>query len=224
MNLNAQSIGLHRNGAAAGTLEVQVWSDFVCPYCFLAEGPLEEATEGLDVRLEWMPFELRPFPEATLRPEGEYLQSVWKASVYPLARRLGVDIRLPDISPQPYSRLAHEGLLFAKDQGRAGQYVDAVFRAFFQRSLDIGDRAVLRAVAEVAGLPGQAFAAALAARRHSAEHQRLQSLARSLGIRAVPTIIVGDRSIAGMPDAESLRQLLVGCGARAKSGRTADER
>lgn len=49
-----------RPAAAAGRLEV--WIDFVCPYCFLAEKPLEEAMRGLDVRLDWMPFELRSRP------------------------------------------------------------------------------------------------------------------------------------------------------------------
>src|SRR5688572_853353 len=88
----------------AGRRKLSVWSDFVCPYCFLAEKPLAEATHGLDIEIEWLPFELRPFPQPTLRPEGEYLQTAWRRSVYPLASRLGVEIRLPDVSPQPYSR------------------------------------------------------------------------------------------------------------------------
>ena len=47
------------------TLKVQVYSDYVCPYCFLAEGPLNEAVAELNgdlegaVEIEWMPFELR---------------------------------------------------------------------------------------------------------------------------------------------------------------------
>jgi len=188
--------------------EISIWSDFVCPYCFLAEGPLDEATRGLDVRVNWMPFELRPYPKPTLRPEGEYLQTVWRRSVYPLAAELGVDIRLPDVSPQPYSRLAHDGLLFAKEHGKAADYVDAVFRAFFQRSLDIGDPSVLQSVAEEVGLEGAAFAAALEDGRYAADHQASLALARQLGIRAVPTIIVGDERVVGMPELESLRRLL----------------
>ena len=37
-----------------------------------------------------MPFELRPEPHPTLRPEGEYLQRAWSQSVYPIARQMGV--------------------------------------------------------------------------------------------------------------------------------------
>lgn len=196
-------------GRSRRSLDIKVWSDFVCPYCFLAEGPLKEATHGLDVHVDWMPFELRPYPEQTLRPEGDYLQTVWRRSVYPLAAQLGVDIRLPDVSPQPYSRRAHEGLLFAKAHGKANEYADAVFRAFFQRSLDIGDLAVLRSVANEVGLPGDAFAAALEENRFAADHRASLALARELGIRAVPTILVGDDRIVGMPDPQALRRLLV---------------
>src|SRR5690606_24479802 len=81
------------------SVSIRVWSDYVCPFCLLAEGPIHEATEGLDVTVEWMPFELRPHPTPTLRPEGDYLQNIWARVVYPMARRMGVPIHLPDVSP-----------------------------------------------------------------------------------------------------------------------------
>jgi predicted DsbA family dithiol-disulfide isomerase len=55
---------------------IEVFSDFVCPFCYLAEQPLADAVEGTDVQIAWQPFELRPEPTPTLRPEGDYLQSV----------------------------------------------------------------------------------------------------------------------------------------------------
>ena len=62
------------------TLKVQVFSDYVCPFCFLAEGPLNEAVAAMEgtVEVEWMPFELRPYPTPTLEPEGDYLQTNWR--------------------------------------------------------------------------------------------------------------------------------------------------
>jgi hypothetical protein len=86
-----------------------------------------------------MPFELRPYPTPTLRPEGAYLQNAWRQSIYPIARRMGVDIKLPQVSPQPYTRLAFEGLEFAKDRDKGDEYNDRVMRAFFQESRNIGD-------------------------------------------------------------------------------------
>src|SRR5690348_15854422 len=94
-----------------------------------------------------MPFELRPHPTPTLRQDGAYLQNAWRQSVYPIARRMGVDIKLPTVSPQPYTRLAFEGLEFAKDHDRGDQYNDRVMRPFFQESQDIGDPKVLTQLA-----------------------------------------------------------------------------
>ena len=60
---------------------LKVWLDFVCPFCMLAEEPPAEAVDGLDLAIEWMPFELREEPTPTLRPEDEYLPRMWKDAV-----------------------------------------------------------------------------------------------------------------------------------------------
>lgn len=81
--------------------KIRVWIDFVCPYCLLGEALIRAATDGLEVDVVWMPFELRPYPTPTLRLEDNYLPTAWKHGVYPAAERLGVPIRLPTVSPQP---------------------------------------------------------------------------------------------------------------------------
>ena len=78
-----------------------------------------------------MPFELRPYPNETLRPEGDYLQRAWRQSVYPIARRMGVPITLPTVSPQPHSHLAFEGFQYAREHGRGNEYNHRVLSAFF---------------------------------------------------------------------------------------------
>ena len=67
-------------------LSVRIYSDYVCPFCFLHEGPLYDAVKCVEqereetIEVKWMPFELRPEPTPTLRPEGEYLQTAWARS------------------------------------------------------------------------------------------------------------------------------------------------
>jgi predicted DsbA family dithiol-disulfide isomerase len=62
---------------------VTVYSDYVWPYCMLAERTLSEAIGDRDIRIAWRPFELRPDSVPTLRPEDPYLPDVWRKSVYP---------------------------------------------------------------------------------------------------------------------------------------------
>lgn len=85
------------------TTKVEVFVDYVRPFCFLAEGAIEELRRRRDIEIEIRPFKLRPEPVPTLKPEDAYLPRVRNASVYPMARRMGVGISLPTISPQPRS-------------------------------------------------------------------------------------------------------------------------
>lgn len=190
------------------TTTVEVFSDFVCPFCYLAEQPLADAVEGRDVRVAWRPFELRPEPAPTLRPEGEYLRSTWEQVVYPMAERLGVPIVLPRVSPQPYSRLAFEGFAFAEERGFGQRYTERVFRAFFVQQRDIGDPAVLTDVAAGLGLDTAEFRDALDSGAYAPAHQEALRRAQQLEITVVPTFLVADQRLEGMPSPESLHRLL----------------
>lgn len=184
---------------------IHVWIDFVCPYCLLGEQLIRAATDGLEVDVVWMPFELRPYPAPTLRPEDDYLPTAWKHGVYPAAKRLGVPISLPTVSPQPYTRKAFLGLQYAVEHGQGDAYVDAVLRAFFQEDRNIGDVDVLKAIIRELGLDPLAFDAALASPLHEERHDAALLQAQEAGIRAVPTVAVGNRLFSGMPQPEDLR-------------------
>src|SRR3954468_17322972 len=108
-----------------------------------------------------MPFELRPEPHPTLRPEGESLQRAWSQSVYPLARRMGVPIVLPEVSPQPHTHLAFEGYQYARERGQGNEYNHRVLEAFFKQGQDIGAIEVLTKLAGEVGLDREEFQEAL---------------------------------------------------------------
>ncbi|MFP3821891.1 DsbA family protein, partial [Bacillus sp. SIMBA_008] len=50
------------------TLQIKVYSDYVCPFCYVGKAAFEEAIKDKDVQVEWMPFELRPSPSPKLDP------------------------------------------------------------------------------------------------------------------------------------------------------------
>jgi predicted DsbA family dithiol-disulfide isomerase len=191
------------------TLKIRVYSDYVCPFCFLAEAPLEAAVKGKDVEVEWMPFELRPYPNPTLKPEGEYLQTVWAQSVYPLAERLGVKIRLPRVSPQPYTHLAFEGYQFAKEHGKAKEYNHRIFTAFFQEEQDIGDLEVLTKLAGEIGLDQEEFKKALETGKYKEVHRKaLDHAYNEAKITAVPTFVIGEQVLQGLYSQETLEKVI----------------
>lgn len=194
-------------------LQIKVYSDFVCPYCFFGEVVLERALAGIEnrdkVEIEWMPFELRPEPTPTLKPEEDYLQTTWQNSVYPMAKQLCIEIVLPNVSPQPYTHLAFEGYQFAKEQGLGEKYTDRMFRAFFQEELNIGEIDVLTDLAKEIGMDADAFRQALESRKYKQEHQlALQHAYQEMGIQAVPTFLIGNKLVRGLLREEDLRRLI----------------
>ena len=152
-----------------------------------------------------MPFELRPEPHPTLRPEGEYLQRAWSQSVYPLASQMGVPIALPPVSPQPHTHLAFEGYQFAREHGKGNDYNHRVLEAFFVEGRDIGDIGVLTRLAGVVGLDEGDFEEALRTRKYREAHRRaLRHAYEEAGVSGVPMFVIGDRVLTGLQDRETL--------------------
>jgi predicted DsbA family dithiol-disulfide isomerase len=156
-----------------------------------------------------MPFELHPAPTPTRKPEDSYLQTAWKQRIYPMAEKLGLHMRLPAVSPYPYTNLAFQGLEFAKDCHKGNEYNDAVFRAFFQQSRDIGRIDVLVDVAMEAGLEPEKLRGALEQGTYRDRVQQLLKAAyESVRVTAVPTMIIGRLRLEGLYPADSIRQAI----------------
>ena len=156
-----------------------------------------------------MPFELRPYPNETLKPEGDYLQNAWKQSIYPMAERMGIKIVLPKVSPQPYTHLAFEGFQYAKEHGKGNEYNHRILSAFFQEEQDIGDIDVLTSLATEVGLNKQEYREALVTRKYKEAHQKaLDHSYQEASITAVPTFEIGETKVAGLRSKESLENII----------------
>ena len=160
---------------------------------------------GKDVEVEWMPFELRPYPNETLKPEGDYLQRAWQKSIYPIARQMGVPIKLPTVSPQPHTHLAFEGFQFAREHGKGNAYNHRVLQAFFVESQDIGDIGVLTRLAGEVGLGEKEFEEALRSHKYREAHQRaLRHAYQEAGVTGVPMFVIGEQVLTGLQDKGTL--------------------
>ncbi len=156
-----------------------------------------------------MPFELRPEPHPTLKPEGDYLQRAWQQSVYPLAQQVGVPIKLPAVSPQPHTHLAFEGYQFAREHGRGNDYNHRVLEAFFLDGLDIGNIDVLGKLAGEIRLDQREFEEALRTRKYrEAQQQALRHAYQEAGISGVPAFFIGPHRLEGLQSKETLERAI----------------
>ena len=192
------------------SLKIKVYSDYVCPFCYLGKAPLEEAIEGKDVEVEWMPFELRPYPTEPLDPVHDPAKRrLWETTITPYAKRWGVDMKLPDVSPHPYTHLAFEGYQYAKEYGKGNEYNARVLQAFFKEEQNIGDIDILTRLAGEVGLNEAEFKKALETRKYREAHKEaLQHAYVEAGITAVPTFVIGDQVIQGIASKENFEKII----------------
>ncbi len=172
-------------------VRILVWSDYVCPFCYLERPILEriKADLGELVEIDWRSFELRPEPESTLDPNAEYLHRVWSQSVYPMARERGLDMMtLPPV--QPRSRKAHQAAEFAREAGLLDAMNHALFKAFFEDGRNLADLEVLIEIGRAVGLDEDGLRTALESGRHEERVLEDEKLARQIGISGVPALIV----------------------------------
>lgn len=170
---------------------ITVFSDYVCPFCYLEEPDIAAAREayGDSVEVDHRAYELRPYPVPTLDPDGQYLHRVWDSAVYPIASSLGMSLRLPPV--QPRSRRALEAAEHARGEGRFDAMHEALFQAFFQEGSDLDDTEALLDIGGSAGLDRGKLRRALEDGCHTEKVVADEELAKSLGVASVPTMLVG---------------------------------
>ena len=120
----------------------------------------------------------------------------------------GVKLRLPSVSPQPYTELAWQGYQFARANGLGHVYNDLILRAFFQQDQDIGRIEVLAQIAQRAGLDPVDFEAALRDGRYREAHELALAMARAQGVNSVPAFRIGQRWLPGVQEAGTLERAL----------------
>lgn len=171
-------------------LKVDIWSDYVCPFCYLQLPIFEQLQReyGSLMIVQWHAFELRPEPITTLDPAAEYLRATWTRQVYPMAEKRNVLMRLPPV--QPRSRNVLEAAAFARAQGKFEAFHREAFRAFFEFGRDIGKVPELMELGNQTGLDPLALQSALSSHRYAEQILADEGLAEQLGLRAVPAFLI----------------------------------
>lgn len=208
---------------SAGPLDVEVWSDVACPFCYIGKRQLADALARFahrdDVTVTWRSFQLNPdqrtdptrHPEDYLTQErGLPLAQVrqMNARVTAMGREVGIDLALEDAIIANTFR-AHRALHFAKSAGRQDQLKERLMRAYFSEGRNVDDLGTLVGLGAEVGLDGVALRAALAADDSSdplgdAVRRDLFE-ARQLGIGGVPFFVLDRKyGVSGAQGSDAL--------------------
>ncbi len=204
-----------------GRPAIEVVHDFVCPWCYLGVRRLLRALAtrpGRPFEIDWRPFLLNPdIPRLGLSRAdyvvrkfgGEDRARRLYASVTELGLQDGVAFRFDRMTHVPSSVDAHRLAGWAARSGIANEVVEALFAAQFTEGLDIGDHAVLAAIAAAAGLD-EAEALAFLRSREGADLVHAENLrAHRRGISGVPCFVFPGRlAVSGAQETEVFQRLL----------------
>jgi predicted DsbA family dithiol-disulfide isomerase len=210
-------------GPGAEPITVDVWSDVVCPFCYLGDSLLQQAIErfphGGAVQVRYHSFQLNPgFPAGEAIRADDYLAHTHgmpaaqiTASHAQLAARgaeAGLDYRFTD-AMMVNTLDAHRLIHFAKAAGREHDMVMRLFRAEFTEGLNVADHEVLADLAAGLGLSRADAAEALATGAFSDDVQSDLAQARQLGISGVPFFVFDNkRAVSGAQPIEMFLKAL----------------
>jgi len=204
-------------------MQVEVWSDVVCPWCYIGKRRLETALERFphrdEVEVVWRSFQLDPsIPEGETHETLPALAAKYGASVEQMRANMtrveqvaaeeGLEYHLAE-GVSGNTSLAHELLHHAAEHGRQGELKEKLLHAHFTEARSVFDVDSLVALASEVGLDAGEARAALTERRYRAAAAEDSATAQLLGATGVPFFVVDRKyGAAGAQPAGLLLQIL----------------
>lgn len=212
-------------------MQVEIWSDVVCPWCYIGKRRFERALAQFghahEVEVVWRSFELDPdAPRVQTEPHAERLARKYGVSLAQVeamnarlvgeAKKEGLDFHLAQ-SKGGNTFDAHRLIHLAAESGRAGEMKERLMKAYFTEGVAIGERGELVRLAVEVGLDEVEVKAMLSSERFATDVRSDEARAREFGISGVPFFAIDERyGISGAQPAELILEALQQAYAEAK--------
>jgi predicted DsbA family dithiol-disulfide isomerase len=211
------------------SLNIDIVSDVVCPWCFVGKRRLAHALELLRLEREdvavtvrWLPFFLNPHTPPEGEPYTPFLERKFGgvAQVEALWTRLrtvghsvGINFAFEKITIRPNTFQAHRLIHWAQEQAvdtdRIDALVERLFAAHFLRGEHIGNAHVLCEIAVECGLPAGSVADYLATDNDADFIRTQERRNREFGVKSVPTYFFdGSHALSGAESAQTLLEAM----------------
>ncbi|PCL93829.1 DsbA family oxidoreductase [Paenibacillus lautus] len=188
-------------------MKVEIWSDFMCPFCYIGKRRFESALEQFphkdQVEVVYRSFELDP--NASYKPgvsmdellAAKYGMSIEQAkaanaNVTQQAASVGLTYHMDRVIPAN-SFDAHRLVHFAAQHGKMKDMTERLFRAYFTDAENLEDKNLLADLAAEVGLEREQAMAMLESDAFQSEVRADEAAATNLGIRGVPFFVLGGK-------------------------------
>lgn len=189
-------------------MKIEIWSDFLCPFCYIGKRKLEMALAQLpfikDPEIVYKSFELNPeaslFNGTKIEVElaAKYGMSIDQArqnnqQIKQVAAEVGLAFDFEAMKPTN-SLAAHRLAKYAKTTAFETEFVEALYQAYFEEGQLISDAEILSAIATEVGLEKVAVQEVLADdSRYLEEVRQDENEAYQFGISSVPYFVLDQK-------------------------------
>lgn len=204
-------------------MNIEVWSDVVCPFCYIGKRHLEAALATFphrdQVTITWRSFELDPqtpvdethtMIEVLQAKYGRSLEHVegMLAHVTSMAAQAGLTFHLREARPSNTLK-AHRLIHLAATHGLQDQAKERLMQAYFSETQPLNDDQVLQTLMTEVGIPADAVANVLSSDAFTEEVRNDQQAAREMGVSGVPFFVFNQRyAVSGAQPVEAFSQVL----------------
>ena len=175
-----------------------VFSDYICPFCYIGDLRLDRLREHFDLRINWCLVEIHPDTPPEGRPVAElgYGDAQWRQMMTNLSRL--ADEEGVSLAEDNFTTNSRKALLLAEAAKSAGSEVfyalhRRLFEAFFVDGLNIGDEDVLGRLAAECGVPAEIVRSAWSDGRYAEKLQQYLAAAAHYQVKATPTVFFDEQ-------------------------------
>lgn len=204
-------------------MKVEIWSDVVCPFCYIGKHHFEKAVESLpndiEIEVEWKSFELDPYAQKDYEDDmyillaNKYGQTrEWAINSAEQMKQKGSQIGLEfnfDKAIPTNTFDAHRLVHLAKSKGKQIEAEEALFQVHFKEGKHIGDHNVLMEVGQKLGINKDEIHDMLLSDRFAEAVRSDEKRGSELGIRGVPYFVINKKyGISGAQPVSHFNEVL----------------
>ncbi|MGH7924863.1 MAG: DsbA family oxidoreductase [Candidatus Binatus sp.] len=194
-------------------LKIVMFSDYICPFCYVGFETMRKLKHEFDFELEWRGFQIHPDWPAEgiaadkVREPGDAAvrKATWQRIVA-MADAVGFEIKPPAVLTN--SRGALAATEFARESGRDEALEERIYRAYFNDGENIGDAGVVARLAAEVGMDAGEVADAIKSPKYEMRLKNNSLAAHQRGVSGVPTFFVGEYPLVGAQSLDAMRAIL----------------
>ncbi len=192
-------------------LQVTVYSDYICPFCYLGHHRLQRLRDSYDLKINWCFLEIHPETSADGEPIDslEYPSEQWQMMLENL-ERIAQEENIP-LSKLNFITNSKDALLLSEAAKQCGREIfytlhEKLFEAYFVDGKNIGDRNILKTIASSCGIDNETIEASWTDSNLNKRLMNNFNTARAHNIQSVPSFIFGERVLTGVVAEATFRE------------------